>query len=112
MEHQLLHGARGAVLGRPHRQLGVMGQEQVGQIIGILGVILGAAGSLGHMEAKKPICGVLTKPPIDCPKTDSRPLYIAFVYALRFLQQKWVNHCQSRKRKNLVFTSKAKGNET
>ena len=47
MKHQLLHGAGGAVLGRPGFEFGVMGQEQVGQIIGILGVVLGAAGDEG-----------------------------------------------------------------
>ena len=44
MKHQLLHGAGGAVLGRPGFEFGVMGQEQVGQVISILGIVLGAAG--------------------------------------------------------------------
>ena len=44
MKHQLLHGAGGAVLGRPGFEFGVMGQEQVGQIIGVFGIVLGAAG--------------------------------------------------------------------
>ena len=47
MKHQLLHGAGGAVLGRPGFEFGVMGQEQVGQVIGILGIVLGAAGDEG-----------------------------------------------------------------
>ena len=47
MKHQLLHGAGGAVLGRPGFEFGVMGQEQIGQIVGILGIVLGAAGDEG-----------------------------------------------------------------
>jgi hypothetical protein len=43
MKHQLLHRARGAVLGRPRLELIVMGQEQLGQVLGILG----AAGDEG-----------------------------------------------------------------
>ena len=39
-----------AVLGRPGLELGVMGQEQVGQILGVLGVVLGAAGDEGLAE--------------------------------------------------------------
>ena len=37
----------GRVLGRPDWQLGVMIQEQIGQKVGVLGVILGAAGEEG-----------------------------------------------------------------
>ena len=47
MEHQLLPGARGAVLGRPRLKLVMMSQEQFGQIERILGVVLGAAGDEG-----------------------------------------------------------------
>ena len=47
MKDQLLHRAGGAVLGRPGFEFGVMGQEQVGQIVGVLGVVLGAAGDEG-----------------------------------------------------------------
>ena len=44
MIHQLLHRARGAVLGRPGLELVVMGQQQLGQVLGVLGIVLGAAG--------------------------------------------------------------------
>ena len=47
MEHQLLHSPGGAVLRRPHRQFGMVGQQQVGQKVRVLGVILGAAGGEG-----------------------------------------------------------------
>ncbi len=47
MKDQLLHGAGGAVLGRPGFEFGVVGQEQFGQVVGVLGVVLGAAGDEG-----------------------------------------------------------------
>jgi len=47
MGHPLLHRAGGAVLRRPDRQLRVMVPQQVGQELGVLGVILGAAGHEG-----------------------------------------------------------------
>ena len=50
MKHELLHRAGGTVLGRPGAELGVMGQEQFGQVVGILGVVLGAAGDEGLAE--------------------------------------------------------------
>ena len=50
MKHQLLHRAGGAVLRRPRLELVVMGQEQLGQIERVLGVVLGAAGDEGLAE--------------------------------------------------------------
>ena len=47
MEDQLLDRVGGAVFGRPRGQLGVMVEEQVGQVFGVLGVVLGAAGDEG-----------------------------------------------------------------
>jgi len=47
MNHQLLEGAGLAVLGRPGFEFGVMGQEQVSHVVGILGVVLGTAGDEG-----------------------------------------------------------------
>ena len=47
MKDQLLYGAGGAVVGGPGFELGVVGQEQLGQVIGVFGVVLGAAGDEG-----------------------------------------------------------------
>jgi hypothetical protein len=47
MRDALLHGAGGAVLGRPRLELVGVGVEQLGQELGVLGVILGAARDEG-----------------------------------------------------------------
>src|ERR1043166_7932809 len=47
MKNQLLNGAGGAVLRSPGFELILMGQHQLGQVAGILAVVLGAAGDEG-----------------------------------------------------------------
>jgi hypothetical protein len=47
VKDQLLHRTGLAVLGSPGFEFGVMSQEQVGQVVGIGGVVLGAAGDKG-----------------------------------------------------------------
>ena len=50
MEDQLLDGAGGAVLGSPGFEFVGVAVEQIGQVMGVLGVVLGAAGDEGFAE--------------------------------------------------------------
>lgn len=47
MADELLEQARLGILGHPDLELGVMGEEQLSQVVGILGVVLGATGDEG-----------------------------------------------------------------
>ena len=50
MKDQLLDRAGLAVFGRPGFEFVVVGQEQLGQVEGVLGVVFGAAGDEGLAE--------------------------------------------------------------
>ena len=50
MAHQLLEQARLRIFGHPALEPGVMGQEQFGQVAGILGIVLGAGSDEGFAE--------------------------------------------------------------
>src|ERR1041384_2841653 len=53
MKNQLLDRAGGAVLRSPGFEFILMGQQQFGQVAGILAVVLGAAGDEGLAESLK-----------------------------------------------------------
>ena len=72
MQDELLQLARLAVVGLPRLEFAVMGQEQFGQVMRILAVVLGAAGDEGFAELlqRDGIDGVESDPGIGFQEDD------------------------------------------